>query len=140
MIIKITSTRGIDLKDLVLRSEVRAAKAAEGTLKTYIRRSCYDFAGWVDGEVACVWGLIAPSVLSDSAYLWLLTTNICSRHSFCFIRQSQIQVNEMLARFPRIRGHVIANNASGIRWLRWLGAKFNEKSNTLIEFELRAHG
>lgn len=94
------------------------------------------WVGKVDSILVCAWGLIAPTILSERAYLWLYTTEALVGHEFLFVRHSQRMVEEMLKQFPIIVGHTKANSP-GIRWLRWLGATFDGPVNGLIPFAIR---
>lgn len=97
--------------------------------------------GWVDGEVVCVYGVIPPSLASDTAYLWLYTTPALDGNEFVFVRHSQRAVQELLKIYPRIVGHATVGAHRSLRWLKWLGAAFNEPKGDLIPFNIRAkHG
>jgi hypothetical protein len=50
---------------------------------------------------------------------------------------SQLVIKDLLKEYPIIYGHVIPDNARGMRWLQWLGARIT-KSPKLYDFELRA--
>ena len=63
------------------------------------------------------------------------------KHQFVFIRRSQIQVQKMLKRYERIVGDCEEANESAQRWLKWLGAKFDQPKDGLIHFTIkRANG
>lgn len=97
--------------------------------------------GLVDGELACVWGLIPPTLLSSNAYLWLHTTELVEDHKFLFVRHSQRYVEEMLRHFPKIVGDCLIGNSSARRWLEWLGAEFYPPVGGRWPFVIRAkHG
>ena len=86
------------LSEIVRRSPV-VSKDAESKLKQFIRRSDEVWFGMVDDQVAAVWGLVTPSLISNQrAYLWLLTTDLVEQHKFIFIRRSQLFVEEALER------------------------------------------
>lgn len=95
------------------------------------------WSGYVDGELACCWGLIPPSVFSTTAYLWMWHGDAVAEHQFLFIRHSQRQVEQMLTRYETITGHCEVVNAKGIRWLRWLGAVFTEPQGAALPFTIR---
>lgn len=100
--------------------------------------SAYAFTGWVDDEVACIVGIISPTVLSNQAYLWLHCTPLIEQHKFLFIRHSLRWLERAKEEFPVITGHTVISNISGIRWLRrHLGAEFGEPDGNLVPFQIR---
>jgi hypothetical protein len=88
----------------------------------------------VDGKVICFWGLAPPTILSDSAHLWLYTVEAIKGHEFAFVRRSQIEIEEMLKLYPTITGYTDAHRTKAIRWLKWLGASFGEPEGQMIPF------
>ena len=100
--------------------------------------SAYAFTGWVDDEVACIVGIISPTVLSNQAYLWLHCTPLVEQHKFLFVRYSQRWLESALKKYPVITGHTLVSNTSGIRWLScYLGAKFGEPEGQAVSFQIR---
>lgn len=106
--------------------------------------SCYSrsverWMGVADGELACLWGLIPPTFLSDTAYLWLYHTDLVEKYKFRFIRHSQVQMQRMLQHYPNIVGDCQVANTTGRKWLEWLGAKFSPPDPCgLAPFHIRA--
>lgn len=94
------------------------------------------YAGFVDGEFICCWGLIPPTFLSNQAYLWMWAPEPI-KHQLVFIRRSQIQVAKMLERYERIVGHCQTKAKSSQRWLRWLGAEFDTPDGGVMAFTIR---
>lgn len=92
------------------------------------------WTGFIDGKVACVWGVIPPTLLSDRVYLWLFTTDLIKDHQFIFVRHSQIVIKEILKDFDLIYGHCVVDAEHSIRWLKWLGAKFDKPEGKLVPF------
>lgn len=99
--------------------------------------SAMTWQGTVDGEIACVFGLIPPTMLSEKAYLWLLATDLVDQHKFVFIRYSQRLVEFMLERFPVITGDCLIGEERAIRWVKWLGGKFTAPLGNRLPFEIR---
>lgn len=99
--------------------------------------SAWLWAGFVDNECTCVFGLIPPTLLSDQAYLWLHTTPALRGHEFLFIRHSQRFIEMALELFPSIIGVVEPGNAKAVRWLKWLGAVINGRGEKFLSFEIR---
>ena len=107
-------------------------------VRRWILTSAYAFTGWVDEEVACIVGLICPTLLSEQAYLWLHCTPLVEQHKFLFVRYSQRWLETALEEYPVIVGHTLVSNTSGIRWLsRYLGAKFGEPEGLAVPFMIR---
>ncbi len=126
-----------DLRKILQRSPVADSPGAEKVMKDCLFRSIEVWQGIVDGEVACVWGLIPPTLLSNRAYLWLLTTDLVENHKFLFVRNSQRYIEFALKVWPEIFGDCVVGNHSAKRWLGWLGAEFGETKGNLIPFVIR---
>ena len=92
----------------------------------------------VDGELACIWGLIPPTLMSTQAYLWLHTTEVAAEHTFLLVRYSQLWVQHMLETYPTIVGHVARDAKRSQRWLQWLGARLGRPDGKLIPFTIEA--
>lgn len=138
MRVAIATRDDIDIREIIKRSPVASVPDAEDILRDCMYRSVSIRYGFLDGEVACMWGLIPPTLLSDSAWLWLLTTDIVAEHKFLFIRNSQRWIEEALEIYPCIKGDVILDNAPAKRWLKWLGATFQEPIHGRIPFTIKA--
>jgi|SRR5580704_117825 hypothetical protein len=135
--IKVAHENSVDILAVIKRSPVYDNANAVAILNNWWLASDKVWAGMVDGEIACLWGLAPPTFLSENAYLWLLTTDLVEEHKFLFIRYSQRYVEEMLKVYPRIVGHVETTNTQAIRWIRWLGAKIGEPENGFRPFTIR---
>jgi hypothetical protein len=94
------------------------------------------WAGLINGELAAMWGLMPPTVLSSQAYLWLYTTEVLEGHEFILVRHSQMVVKEMLKEYPSICGHAVVSNHKAVRWLKWLGAKFEHPIGGGLPFRI----
>lgn len=137
MSVQILKTKRGDMREVLRRSPAAKMPNAEMILDQCIARSVV-FQGIIDGDIAAIWGAIAPTLMSDTAYLWLLTTDLIDEHKFTFIRHSKIFVDEILKQYPVLVGDVILPNPHAVQWLKWLGAKFSEKQNGKMSFEIRA--
>ena len=113
-------------------------KDAQETMRRSVMNSSRLWVGIIDEKLVCCWGLIPPSFLSDTAYLWLYTIDGFDEHIFIFIRKSQRAVEEILKAYPVIVGHCVVGHDKSIRWLRWLGAKFGEPQGQLLPFRIEA--
>lgn len=137
MKVTIAQNPAVDLRALL----ARAPKKERDSLKhldLYIKASITTWAGSVNGEIACVWGLIPPSVLADRALLWLQITDLVWEHKFLFIRHSRIHLQRMLALYPIIVGTADPEFPENVKWLKWLGAEFGEPIPGGIPFTIRA--
>lgn len=135
-IIRLTGDEAYDLiypECIAMLSELN-----QETMRRSMMNSRWVWVGREDEKVLGFWGLIPPTLLSDRAYLWLMTTPHMREHVFVFVRYSQRVVQEMLAEYPLIVGHCTAGQDKSFRWLRWLGAQFGEPIGQLVPFEIKA--
>ena len=135
--VRVAAQNSTDMLDVIRRSPVCESADAVKILNDWWLASDKVWAGMVDGEIACLWGLAPPTFLSDNAYLWLLTTDLIQEHKFLFIRYSQRYIEEMLKVYPQIIGHVAIDNYQATKWIRWLGAKLGEPENGFRPFTIR---
>lgn len=138
MKIEIGMNPAVVISDVIARSPVAGIAGASKTLQEFIQRSILHYVGTVDGKTACMFGLIAPSLMSSQAYLWLLTTDLVDEHQFIFVRRSQLVIKQLLKDFPVIVGHVAPDNERGKRWLRWLGAEIGSPEHGRMPFTIKA--
>lgn len=100
--------------------------------------SMYIWAGIYDEDVYCVWGVIPPTFLSNKAYVWLYSDSTkVVEHQFVFIRHSQIAVKKMLEKFDALYGTADRRNVRSMRWLKWLGAEFEQAPCNTLDFVIR---
>lgn len=137
MTVAIKRSKEVDLREVIARSEVKHIPEAEEILRDCMYRSIEVRLGLVDGKVACIWGMIPPTLLSSTAWLWLLTTDIIAENKFLFIRHSQRYIEEALLIYPTILGDCLVDNVSARRWLKWLGAEFAQPVGGRIPFVIR---
>lgn len=128
-----------EVKRLISISNVVRIDGQDGkALNACLMLSRHHYVGLVGEKIACVWGLIPPSILSDQAYLWLYTTPLVDEHKFLFIRHSQRMMEEMLKQYSRIIGFANVGNDRAIRWIKWLGGVFSEAENGKMNFVITA--
>jgi hypothetical protein len=137
MQISVHEAKKADLYDVLENSTVRIENSRK-VMDFCHNQSSMCWTGFVDDSPVCVWGLIPPSLLSDQAYLWLLTTPAVKDHRFIFVRHSQRWMQEMLKEYSIIVGHCQIGADESIRWLRWLGATFGEPQDNRLPFVIRA--
>jgi hypothetical protein len=90
--------------------------------------------GMYDGRAVCFIGLAPRTLLSDTAYVWMLVTEFGRGHGILLARYGKAFVTTMLLKYPRIVGHCF--EARSAKWLLSLGAVFLSE----IEFEFRRGG
>jgi len=141
MSVSIIQTKDCDIDDIIHRSPVASLPSSVAVLRRWLHSSEEVFLGMHDDRVACVWGLATPTVVSNRAYLWLLTTDLVEKHKFIFVRHSQIVLEDALKRYDVIIGHVEVGNTQARKWLRWLGAEIGVPEKGFSQFEIRRrHG
>lgn len=121
-----------------LRSRIRLNdEQSDVIMKECLRQSPIVWESSVNGEGACIWGMIPPSLMSDRAYIWLYTTDVADKHTFILVRQSRLMIEEMFKEYPILVGYCNIEDLRAIRWLKWLGAEFGHPEGMKIPFEIR---
>lgn len=134
--INVAEARPLNLKSVIKSTEFADVPGADEVLNECLYRSSVRYVGYVDDKPACVWGLIPRSLLSNQAYLWLLTTDIAVEHKFLLVRYSQRFVEDALKTYECLYGHVEAGNFRAKRWLKWLGAEFGKADGKKVDFKI----
>lgn len=139
MTAEVLKVSGDDAYDLIYPAHLSMlSEINQDTMRRTMHNSSWVWVGCEDGKIMGTWGLIAPTLLSDRAYLWLFTTEHMQGHTFAFVRYSQRAVEEMLKEYPLIVGHVLFDNTKARRWIKWLGAEFLPPQGQFLPFEIRA--
>lgn len=133
----ILQTDCITMMDLISQMDSSLSELALEALSRAGRNSEPLYIGMVDDVAICFYGLIPPTLMSNSAYLWLYTTPKFKENSFTFIRHSQIVVKKMLEKYETIRGHGRFSDDRSLAWLRFLGAEFMPAQGEVVPFEIR---
>ena len=135
--IQIKEATSFGARQVFEKSGIKDVPGAEETLDTLLIRSTVRHIGMVDGEVAAMWGLVPQSLLSNQAYLWLLTTDLAQEHKFLLVRYSQMFVESALKHYATIVGHCEAGNIPAKRWIRWLGGEFGAGDGKKVPFVIK---
>jgi len=127
-IIPATKRHAISMAPNMRAAEIRELKDGDGieplpALLRELERSASAWSWVIDGEVACMFGIVTTGALTIESYPWFLTTPLVEQHSRAFARACKTLLPELLARHPRLIGLVDARYALSVRWLEWLGAR-----------------
>lgn len=116
-----------ELRELPAAVTLRAADERECTLGpihdlTFSARNSINayVAKW-GGEPFAYWGWTAPSLLSEVAGAWMLTTPLADRIPTILGRLSIRLFRKLHQFYPRIVVGVDPTHTVAIRWLEWLG-------------------
>ena len=96
-------------------------KALWSSFRTSIMRK----TAFVDGDIACMWGL-GGSLLSGIGNPWLLTGHAVERLPVTFIRHIRHETDGMLGIFPKLHGYVIDSYGQALRMLKLAGFDLSE--------------
>lgn len=82
-------------------------------------------ASYVGDDIVALWGVRRKSRISPEAYVWLVASKNIEQHRFLFAKESRRILDEICKDFTRVENFVDCGNESIIRWLRWLGFRFD---------------
>jgi hypothetical protein len=86
-----------------------------------VRDSILSWTVEADGEVVCMLGLTAVSLLGDHGVPWMLGTPLVDVHRRGLVRIAPSYIARMLAIYPTLLNAVDARNTKAIGWLRRVG-------------------
>ena len=125
------------------RREVNAAVGLGPyqALEDSLNRSVAAWTGMVgDSRPVCMFGVCPIDILGGVGSPWLLGTDEISRHAKTFLKLNRLYVPKMLELFPRLVNYVDARHETAIRWLKWLGFRFEENPVAYGPFKLPFFG
>lgn len=105
------------------REEVLAATGQEPASAALqcLSLSTEAYAGFAGRELLCLFGIRRASLLGNTGYPWLLSTEAVGRHRTAFARISRGLLGQWAKDFDLLEGYVDARHAVACRWLQWLG-------------------
>lgn len=105
------------------REEIEAATGKDvlDVLKSSLEFSTLAWAGRVNGELLCVFGVGSPSLASGIGIPWLLGSKAIDKYSRTFMRQTTPYMKRMKKLCPLMVNFVDARNTKSIEWLKRLG-------------------
>lgn len=128
------------------RAEIEAAgEGARISLRRCFRSSVMCKTAFVDGEIACMWGL-AGTMLSDVGHPFLLTAAPVERAPLALIRIGKDEVKKMLWHRAHLYDYVAARYTRAIGLLEMFGftvhapMPFGPKLVPFCKFELMRDG
>lgn len=89
-------------------------------IRRFFHMSVVRRAGFIDGELAAIWG-ISSTLLSDEAMGWLLTTPQIEKKPLAFVKETQRQLSDLMQTYSVIRGHVAIDYKQAVDFLMLIG-------------------
>ena len=126
--VRIVSCRAAHIAEIArtMRSEDRAEITATGMqvkhflFRLYAESPLYRRAALVDGEVAAVWGDMAP-LLATEGQMWLLTAPPVERVPLAFMREVKAHVKKHLEVRSVLRADASAEYERALRFFKLAG-------------------
>lgn len=93
-------------------------------------------AGMYEGKLLCILGFVRGSLISDTAYAWLLTTDAALDHPVVYGRYTKRVLERVKQTYPHLVGICMKENKLSKTWLERLGAKVVDHTPLSWRFEL----
>lgn len=121
--------------------EVLGKHGPKEALEEGVALSQWSFAAEIEGEVVCIFGVAAESMLSEDASPWLLGVEGIERHARELILGTKAYLGRMRAEYQTLANYVHAHNRPAIRYLKWCGFSFGEEieveGEPFLPFEMK---
>ncbi len=95
-------------------------------LRVSLSMSTHAWAGMIDDDVVCMFGVSPYSLLGSKGMPWFIGSDAVEEHQMAFLRRNKRYVKKMNKAFPYMLNWVDARNTVAIGWLKWLGFKIYE--------------
>ena len=117
--------------------EIRKITADDPLLLPYqsdvIRASTEIWAGFYINELGLVWGIVPGSLLSETAYVWSISTDVVKKCPKTLLRASRQWLKEMSENYSILVGLCKQDTA----YVKHLGAEFSGNFDGFARFEIK---
>jgi hypothetical protein len=105
------------------QAEVRASGGYEpiDALLEALVWSAEAYAGFIDGELAALFGVVPGTFLTGEAVPWLLTSDVIQRKPRAFLRASREVIADWMGKYPVLVQQVDARYEQALRWAARVG-------------------
>jgi hypothetical protein len=106
------------------RNELMIVADMEGQgLKQAVEGSRDVWCGFADGQLGVMYGVRMVSIVSNHAYIWMLTTELVEKHWVTFVRVCALFLEELLGQYDRLSVIAPLRSDMSQRWLQYIGFK-----------------
>ena len=102
-------------------------KPLEESLAGLQRKSLRARAAYFDGDLVAIYGVLAPTLLSQEGYPWFCATGLVRDRAIRreFIDRTRAEAAWLAEGFSLLWNIVWCENKTAIRWLKWIGFTFD---------------
>lgn len=100
-------------------------KTVASAMESGLKVSDWAMTGTLDGVPVCMFGVAPVSLLNGIGAPWMLAAEPLEAAQKTFLKLCRPVVSEMARCYPRLINVVDERNTTAIRWLRWLGFRFD---------------
>lgn len=97
----------------------------ERVMLSGMRLSDFCLTGMADGEPVCMWGVVRESLIGNVGVPWMVGSKSLDRLANTFLRRCRGPLMQALGDYDRLVNYVDSRNDRTIRWLKWLGFRFD---------------
>ena len=106
-----------DLEEAYLQSGQHPLQAILSTVDL----SLASWAGYIDGELFVIAGVIPGDLETDTGIPWLIASPRMDECRVAIGRHTRYAIKRMQATFSRLENYVHIRNENAIKWLKWSG-------------------
>ena len=111
-----------DRLEVYLASGVNPSDALEKSLE----ETLIGFTVLINYKPEISFGITAPCLMGNEAVIWMLSSDKINDIGVRFIRNNRRYIDYFLTYYKRLVNYVHVDNTSSIKWLKYLGARFDE--------------
>jgi len=97
------------------------AETEEEALRQAVQGSRDVWSGFANNKLVLMYGVRLISIISNHAYLWMITTTLAEKHWVTFIRASTLFTYELLHQYDKVSVISPLKSHTSQKWLKYIG-------------------
>ncbi|GHV34460.1 hypothetical protein FACS1894187_05050 [Synergistales bacterium] len=121
-----------EIEDMAASVDIKLSETE--AVEYSIRNTKSGFAAFIDGELTAIFGVTKET--DESGNIWLLGTDEITKRPLRFYKESKSIFDVLSKGYDELYNYVGKKNKTALRWLEWLGFKFEEAGEPFEDFVL----
>lgn len=110
-----------EIRELSREELFIVAGTEEEAVRQAIEGSREVWSGFADGKLVLIYGVRLVNILSNHAYIWMISTELAAKHWVTFARATTLFAWELLQQYDQITAISPLKSKRSHKWLQYIG-------------------